>query len=151
MSTASRLVESPLRRLNLDGDGQGDLSVHGGAAKAVYAYPLEHYAFWQEQLGEELALGAFGENLTVDGLPLEEEVAIGDRFRIGTAELALTQPRLPCYKLGLRFGREDMVKRFLASRRTGYYLAVVTEGEVGADDRVETVARHPERSTGRRR
>jgi MOSC domain-containing protein YiiM len=135
----------PLRRLNLDGDGQGDLSVHGGAAKAVYAYPLEHYAFWQEQLGEELALGAFGENLTVDGLPLEGEVAIGDRFRIGTAELVLTQPRLPCYKLGLRFGREDMVKRFLASRRTGYYLAVVTEGEVGADDRVVIVARHPER------
>jgi MOSC domain-containing protein YiiM len=133
----------PLRRLNLDGDRQADLSVHGGAAKAVYAYPLEHYAFWQQQLGEELPLGTFGENLTVEGLPLEEEAAVGDRFRIGTAELVVTQPRLPCYKLGLRFGREEMVKRFLASRRTGYYLAVEVEGDVGAGDRIETLARHP--------
>jgi MOSC domain len=107
-----------LRRLNLDGDRQADLSVHGGAAKAVYAYPVEHYAFWREQLGVELPLGAFGENLTVEGLPLEEEVAVGDRFRIGSAELVVTQPRLPCYKLGLRFGREDMVKRFLAPATT---------------------------------
>ena len=135
----------PLRRLNLDGDRQADLSVHGGAAKAVYAYPLEHYAFWREELGEELPCGAFGENLTVEGLPLEEEVAVGDRFRIGTGELVVTQPRVPCYKLGLRFGREDMVKRFLASRRTGYYLAVEVEGDVGAGDRVEMLARHPAR------
>jgi MOSC domain-containing protein YiiM len=135
----------PLRRLNLDGDRQADLSVHGGAAKAVYAYPLEHYAFWRQQLGEELPLGTFGENLTVEGLPLEEEAAVGDRFRIGTAELVVTQPRLPCYKLGLRFGREEMVKRFLASRRTGYYLAVEVEGDVGAGDRIETLARHPAR------
>jgi MOSC domain-containing protein YiiM len=134
-----------LRRLNLDGDRQADLSVHGGAAKAVYAYPLEHYACWREELEDELSFGAFGENLTVEGLPLEEEVAIGDRFRIGTAELVVTQPRLPCYKLGLRFGRADMVKRFLASRRTGYYLAVEVEGNVGAGDRVETLARHPAR------
>jgi MOSC domain-containing protein YiiM len=135
----------PLRRLNLDGDRQADLAVHGGAAKAVYAYPLEHYAFWREQLGEKLPFGSFGENLTVERLPLEEEVAVGDRFRIGTAELVVTQPRLPCYKLGLRFGRNDMVKRFLASRRTGYYLAVEAEGDVGAGDRVETLARHPAR------
>jgi MOSC domain-containing protein YiiM len=135
----------PLRRLNLDGDRQADLSVHGGAAKAVYAYPLEHYAFWRQQLGEELPLGTFGENLTVEGLPLEAEAAVGDRFRIGTAELVVTQPRLPCYKLGLRFGREEMVKRFLASRRTGYYLAVEVEGDVGAGDRIETLARHPAR------
>jgi MOSC domain-containing protein YiiM len=135
----------PLRRLNLDGDRQADLSVHGGAAKAVYAYPLEHYAFWREQLGEELPFGAFGENLTVEGLPLEEEIAVGDRFCIGTAELAVTQPRVPCYKLGLRLGREDMVKRLFASRRTGYYLAVEVEGDVGAGDRVEIVARHPAR------
>ncbi len=134
-----------IRRLNLDGDRQADLSVHGGAAKAVYAYPLEHYAWWREQLGEEIPLGAFGENLTVEGLPLEEEVAIGDRFRVGTAELVVTQPRLPCYKLGLRFGREQMVKRFLASRRTGYYLAVEVEGDVEAGDRVETLSRHPAR------
>jgi MOSC domain-containing protein YiiM len=133
----------PLRRLNLDGDRQADLSVHGGSAKAVYAYPLEHYPFWRKELGQELPFGAFGENLTVDGLPLEEEVAVGDRFRIGTAELVVTQPRIPCYKLGLRFGRDDIVKRFLASRRSGYYLAVEVEGDVGAGDRVETLARHP--------
>jgi MOSC domain-containing protein YiiM len=130
-----------LRRLNLDGDGQGDLSVHGGAEKAVYAYPFEHYAFWREELGEELPFGAFGENLTVEGLPLEEEVAVGDRFRIGSAEVVVTQPRLPCYKLGLRFGRDDMPKRFLAIARTGYYLAVEAEGDVGAGDRVELLAR----------
>jgi MOSC domain-containing protein YiiM len=135
----------PLRRLNLDGDRQADLSVHGGAAKAVYAYPFEHYAFWREELGQELPFGVFGENLTVERLPLEEEAAIGDRFRVGTAELVVTQPRLPCYKLGLRFGRQDMVKRFLASRRTGYYLAVAVEGDVGPGDRVETLARHPAR------
>jgi MOSC domain-containing protein YiiM len=135
----------PLRRLNLEGDRQADLSVHGGAAKAVYAYPLEHYAFWREELGDGLPFGAFGENLTIDGLPLEQDIAVGDRFRIGTAELVVTQPRLPCYKLGLRFGRRDMVKRFLASRRTGYYLAVEAEGNVGAGDGVETLARHPAR------
>jgi len=134
-----------LRRLNLDGDRQADLSVHGGAAKAVYGYPLEHYAFWREELGQDLVFGAFGENLTVEGLPLEEEVAVGDRFRVGTAELVVTQPRLPCYKLGLRFGREDMVKRFLASRRTGYYLAVEVEGDAGAGDHVELIARDPAR------
>jgi MOSC domain-containing protein YiiM len=135
----------PLSRVNLEGDRQADVSVHGGAAKAVYAYPLEHYAFWREKLGDELPFGAFGENLTVDGLPLEQDIAVGDRFRIGTAELVVTQPRLPCYKLGLRFGRRDMVKRFLASRRTGYYLAVEAEGNVGAGDGVETLARHPAR------
>lgn len=134
-----------LRRLNLDGDRQADLSVHGGAAKAVYAYPLEHYAFWRTELGEELLFGAFGENLTVEGLPLEEEIAVGDRFRVGGAELVVTQPRLPCYKLALRFGREDIVKRFLASCRTGYYLAVEVEGEVGAGDPIELIARDPAR------
>lgn len=135
----------PLRRLNFDGDRQADLSVHGGPAKAVYAYPVEHYAFWREQLGEEVSLGSFGENLTVEGMPLEAEAAVGDRFRTGTAELVVTQPRLPCYKLGLRFDREDLVKRFLASGRTGYYLAVELEGEVGAGDRVEMLAPHPAR------
>jgi MOSC domain-containing protein YiiM len=134
-----------VRRLNLDGDRQADLSVHGGAEKAVYAYPLEHYAYWREQLEEELPFGAFGENLTVEGLPLEGDVAVGDRFRIGTAELVVTQPRLPCYKLGIRFGREDMVRRFLASGRTGYYLAVEAEGELAAGDRVRPLARHPGR------
>lgn len=133
----------PLRRLNLDGDRQADLAVHGGSAKAVYAYPLEHYAFWEEQLGQQLSCGAFGENLTVEGVPLEEDIAVGDHFRIGTAQLVVTQPRLPCYKLGLRFGREELVKRFLASRRTGYYLAVAVEGDVGAGDRIDPLTRHP--------
>jgi MOSC domain-containing protein YiiM len=132
-----------IRRLNLDGDGQADLAVHGGAAKAVYAYPYAHYAFWRQELSEELPFGAFGENLTVEGVPLEGEVAVGDRFRVGSAELVVTQPRLPCYKLGLRFGRADMVKRFLASGRTGYYLAVDIEGAVAAGDPVEPLARHP--------
>ena len=130
-----------LRRLNLAGDHQADLSVHGGAAKAVYAYPAEHYAFWQEQFGEELPFGAFGENLTVAGVPFEAEVAVGDRFRIGTAELVVTQPRVPCYKLGLRFGRDDMAERFLASGRCGYYLGVEVEGHVGSGDGVELRAR----------
>ena len=135
----------PLRRLNFDGDRQADLSVHGGPAKAVYAYPLEHYAFWEDELGEELPYGAFGENLTVEGLPLEQEAAVGDRFRIGTAQLVVTQPRVPCFKLEVRFGREDMVKRFLASRRTGYYLAVEAEGDVGAGDPVEPLSYHREK------
>jgi MOSC domain-containing protein YiiM len=135
----------PMRRLNLDGDRQADLAVHGGAAKALYAYPYGHYAFWREQLGDDLSFGAFGENVTVEGLPLEDEVAVGDRFRVGSAEHVVTQPRLPCSKLGLRFGREDMVKRFLASGRTGYYLAVEVKGAVAAGDAVETIARHPAR------
>ena len=132
----------PIGRLALDGDRQADLTVHGGATKAVYAYPLEHYAFWREELEEEPPLGAFGENLTVGGLPLEQELAVGDRLRVGSAELVVTQPRLPCYKLALRFGRTDIVKRFLRSGRTGYYLAVLAEGDVAAGDPVETVARH---------
>jgi MOSC domain-containing protein YiiM len=134
-----------IQRLNLDCDRQADLTVHGGAAKAVYAYPLEHYGFWREELGEELVLGSFGENLTVEGLPLENDVAVGDCLRIGSARLVVTQPRLPCYKLGLRFGRDDMLKRFLESGRTGYYLAVDLEGDVGAGDPVEIVARHSAR------
>jgi MOSC domain-containing protein YiiM len=134
-----------VRRLNLDGDRQADLKVHGGAAKAVYAYPLEHYAFWRHELGRELPIGAFGENLTVEGVPLEDEVAVGDRFRVGTAMLVVTQPRLPCYKLALRLGRDDIIKRLLVSGRTGYYLAVETEGDVAAGDRVEEIARHAER------
>jgi MOSC domain-containing protein YiiM len=135
-----------LRRMNLDGDRQADLSVHGGLDKAVYAYPIEHYAPWREELhAGELPLGAFGENLTVEGLPLEDEIAVGDRLRIGGAELVVTQPRVPCYKLGLRFGRSDIVERLLHSGRTGYYLAVETEGDVGTCDRVEVLARDGER------
>jgi len=133
----------PIRNNNLAGDAQSDLSVHGGRAKAIYAYPHEHYAFWLEQLpGLDLQPGHFGENLTIEGL-LEQDVHLGDRLHIGSAELVVTQPRLPCYKLGIRFGREDMVKRFLASRRTGFYLSVAIEGDVGAGDTIEIVERHP--------
>lgn len=123
-----------LRRLNLDGDRQADLSVHGGKDKAVYCYPMEHYEYWKKELGrQDLPLGVFGENLTVEGL-LEETVQIGDRFSIGSAEVVVTQPRLPCYKLGIRFESDDMVKRFFVSGLSGFYLAVTREGEVGAAD-----------------
>lgn len=130
-----------VRRLNIEGDGQADLTVHGGAEKAVYVYPAEHYEFWRGQLPEtQLNWGAFGENLTVEGL-FEDQVSIGDRFRIGSAEFVVTQPRFPCYKLGVKFKRDDMVKRFLASRRTGLYLSVIVEGELGAGDSIELLSR----------
>jgi MOSC domain-containing protein YiiM len=131
-----------VRRLNLDGDRQADLSVHGGAEKAVYGYPAEHYAFWRAELGEGQPWGAFGENLTTAGLD-EESLHIGDRLRIGAAELVVTQPRLPCFKLGVRFGRPDMVKRFLASGRTGFYFAVQREGQVAAHDPIAIIERDP--------
>ena len=134
-------------RGNIEGDRQSDLSVHGGPEKAVYAYPAEHYDFWRRQLPDaELAWGAFGENFTTEGL-LEDEVGIGDRYRVGTAELVVTQPRMPCYKLGIRFGHPDMVKRFLQSRRSGFYLAVEREGEVGAGDAIDRLARDERRLT----
>ncbi|NJN85952.1 MAG: MOSC domain-containing protein [Leptolyngbyaceae cyanobacterium SL_7_1] len=129
-----------LRSLNLEGDGQADLTVHGGVDKAVYAYPVEHYGFWQQELPDtDLPWGVFGENLTIEGV-LEEEVRIGDRFRIGTAEVMVTQPRMPCYKLGIKFGREDMVKRFLASQRSGFYFSVLQEGELEAGDGLERIS-----------
>jgi MOSC domain-containing protein YiiM len=128
-----------MRELNLDGDRQADLTVHGGRDKAVYAYPSEHYPFWRKQLpGVDLPWGAFGENLTTEGL-LEEEVHIGDRFTIGGAEIVITQPRLPCFKLNLKFDRDDMIKRFLASHFTGFYFRVLREGEVGAGDEIVRV------------
>jgi MOSC domain-containing protein YiiM len=137
-----------LRRLNLDGDRQADLTVHGGAEKAVYAYPVEHYAAWRTELpGVELALGSFGENLTLEGVALEDTTCVGDRFEIGTAELVVTQPRIPCFKLAARFGREDMVKRFLASGRSGWYFAVLREGTVAAGDPVRLLERHPAGAT----
>jgi MOSC domain-containing protein YiiM len=126
--------------LNLEGDQQSDLSVHGGPHKAVYAYPSEHYAYWREQLpGVDLPWGIFGENFTTEAL-LEGSVRIGDRFRAGTAEFMVTQPRIPCYKLGIRFGRPDMVKRFHHSGRNGFYFAVVQEGQVEAGDSLELIA-----------
>ncbi len=127
--------------LNLEGDRQSDLSVHGGPEKAVYAYPGEHYAFWREKLPEmELSWGAFGENFTTEGM-LESAVCIGDRFRVGSAEFVVTQPRMPCFKLGIRFGRADMVKRFLRSGCTGFYLAVLLEGEVAVGESLELISR----------
>jgi MOSC domain-containing protein YiiM len=127
----------------LDGDRQADLGVHGGQYKAVYCYPFAHYDYWKRELPDrELPMGIFGENFTLDSL-LEESVYLGDHFSIGSAEVVVTQPRLPCYKLGIRFEADDMVKRFFVSRRTGYYLAVTSEGEVGAGDEMRVISRDP--------
>ena len=126
--------------LNFEGDEQSDLTVHGGIDKAVYVYPSEHYEEWRRELPSvEFPQAVFGENLTTEGL--SEDVRIGDRFRIGTAEFIVTQPRLPCYKLGIRFGRMDMLKRMLRNGLTGFYLAVTTEGEVAAGDTIEPIER----------
>jgi len=129
-----------LRRFNLDGDQQADLTVHGGPAKAVYVYPSEHYPVWQVEFPDmQLAYGTFGENFTTEGLD-ESSVCIGDQFRIGEAVVEVSQPRMPCYKLGIRFGRPDMPKRFHTSGRCGFYLTVLQEGEVGAGDVWERLA-----------
>src|SRR5215470_14261401 len=173
-----------LRELNLDGDRQADLTVHGGKDKAVFCYPLSHYEFWKKDLpGRELPMGMFGENFTIDvhdgdiregdsdfhehmGAPLlpgvgrngdlldygktashglmEDSIRIGDQFSVGSAEVVVTQPRLPCYKLGVKFQTDDMVKRFLASRRTGFYFAVTREGEVGAGDEIVPISSEPD-------
>jgi len=131
-----------VRRINLDGDQQSDLTVHGGVDKAVYVYPSEHYAFWRDALpNADLSWGVFGENFTTQGALDDKAVHIGDRFRIGSTEFVVTQPRIPCFKLGIRFGRADIVKRFLHSGRNGFYLAVAKEGEVAAGDSIELIAR----------
>ena len=130
-----------LKKFNLDGDRQADLSVHGGEHKAVYCYPIEHYDYWKGELpGRELPLAVFGENFTTTGLT-EDFVHLGDRFAVGSAQLVVTQPRLPCYKLGVRFQSDEMVKRFLASGRTGFYVAVASEGAVGAGDDITVLSR----------
>lgn len=127
-------------RLNLECDQQSDLSVHGGSEKAVYVYPSEHYPRWRAELpGMDLPWGMFGENFTIEGL-LENTIHIGDRLRVGSAEFLVTQPRMPCFKLGIRFGRPDIVKRFLRSGRTGWYLTVLREGEVTTGDPLELIA-----------
>jgi MOSC domain-containing protein YiiM len=138
-------VTGPVRveGVNLEGDRQADLSVHGGRDKAVYAYAAEHYPYWRETLGRDLPWGMFGENLTVEGVPLEDELAVGDTLRVGTAELVVTQPRLPCFKLGLRFGDAGMVRRFLEAGRSGVYLRIQEPGVVEAGDAIELGARHP--------
>ena len=130
-----------LTSLNLAGDRQADLSVHGGPDKAVYCYPIEHYEYWRAELpGQDLPLAVFGENFTTSGMT-EDSVHIGDRFAIGSAEVVVTQPRLPCYKLGVRFESDLMVKRFLASGRSGFYVAVRREGQVGAGDDIRVISR----------
>jgi MOSC domain-containing protein YiiM len=128
-----------VRRLKIDGDGQADLAVHGGSDKAVYAYPSEHYGFWEERRGRELTPGIFGENLTTEGL-LEDAVHIGDEFRVGTARLVVTQPRLPCFKLGIRFDDPGMVKSFLQAGKPGIYFAVLEEGAFGPGDPINRLA-----------
>ncbi len=129
-----------VRRNNLEGDRQSDLRVHGGPYKAIYAYPSEHYPYWAAELPDtELPFGVFGENLTTVGLA-EDTVYIGDQFRIGTALLQVTQPRMPCFKLALRFGRSDIVKRFWKSGYAGMYFAVIKEGELGVGDNIERLS-----------
>jgi MOSC domain-containing protein YiiM len=130
-----------VRQLNLDGDRQADLDVHGGPSKAVYVYPSEHYPYWRDKFPDlDMPWGMFGENFTLEGV-LEYQVNIGDRLRIGRAEFMVTEPRMPCYKLGIKFGRKDIIPRFLKSRRSGFYLAVLEEGEVGAGDAVRLVSK----------
>ena len=134
-----------VKALNIEGDRQADLTVHGGASKAIYGYPVEHYEFWRRELPDvEFPSGSFGENLTTEGL-LEKELNIGDRLCVGSVELMVTEPRLPCYKLNAKFSREDMVKRFLRSRRTGFYFSVAREGEIGAGDDVDFLSRDENR------
>ena len=133
-----------LRTLNLDGDRQADLSVHGGVYKAVYGYPSEHYEFWRQELpGANLSPGAFGENFTTEGLS-EIDLHVGDRLRIGTAVLMVRQPRSPCYKLAAKFQRDDMIARFLHSGRSGFYFSVEQEGAVETGDAFELLSREPE-------
>ena len=133
----------PLRALNLDGDRQADLRVHGGPEKAVYVYPSEFYELWSRERPElDVGPGAFGENLTTVGI-VDDEVSVGDRFRIGTAELVVTQPRLPCFKLGIKMGRDEFVVEFLERGLFGFYLAVVREGEVEAGDPIVALSRDP--------
>lgn len=127
-----------VRSLNLDGDQQADLKVHGGLDKAAYCYPSEHYAAWSRELGRPLDFGFFGENLTLSGLR-EEALHIGDVLSIGDAVLQVSQPRLPCFKLGIKFGDQRFVARFLQSRRCGFYCRVLREGMIEAGQSIEIV------------
>jgi MOSC domain-containing protein YiiM len=133
-----------IRETGLDGDRQADRTVHGGPFKAVYAYSLEHYHWWQEQLRMELYPGSFGENLTIRDFP-EDQIAVGDVFQLGRARLQAVQPRLPCFKLGIRFGTQRVVKQFMQSGRFGIYFRVLEEGDVGAGDALTWLHRDPRR------
>lgn len=136
---SSRLA---LRKLNLDGDRQADLTVHGGPYKAVYAYPSEHYECWRKELpAMDFPWGSFGENFTTEGMT-EEDIHVGDRFNIGSAMVMARQPRMPCYKLAAKFQRDDMIERFLRSGRSGFYFSVEQEGEVGAGDSIELISQN---------
>lgn len=127
--------------LNIVGDQKADLTVHGGPSKAIYVYPAKHYDFWRKELpGVEFPWDSFGENLNTEGL-LEKDLNVGDRLRVGSVELAVTEPRLPCHKLGVKFGRDDMVRRFLKSKRTGFYCAVLREGEIEAGNPIHFLSR----------
>lgn len=138
-----------LRTLNLDGDGQADLKNHGGIYKAVYAYSIEHYDYWKRELGRnDFTFGQFGENFTVEEM-LDDHIHIGDQFRVGTALLEVTQPRVPCFKLGIKMDSAQFAKLFLNSGRLGFYLRVLQEGEVGAGDNIERTTIGPERMTVR--
>jgi MOSC domain-containing protein YiiM len=142
-------VDGPIKvgDLNLEGDAQADLRVHGGRSKAVYVYPSEHYKFWRKEYPDkDLESAQFGENLATEGL-IETELFIGDKLRIGTAEFVVTEPRMPCYKLGIRFGRKDILRRFLQSRRSGFYLAVTKTGELEAGDDIEILSRDENKVT----
>ncbi len=141
-SVATGIFKSPVegkvkvRRLNLDGDEQADLTVHGGPDKAVYAYPVEQYEYWKFEMPERpLEWGSFGENLTVSGFD-ENSVCIGDKLKIGTARFVVTQPRMPCFKLGIRLADPGMVRRFYKSGKWGFYLGVLEEGDVEAGDQI---------------
>ena len=133
-----------LRALNIDGDKQSDLVGHGGIDKAAYVYGMEYYRYWADELGRDdfAAQSQFGENLTVEGL-LDDEVCVGDTFRVGGAEIQITQPRVPCFKLGIRMGIPDFQSRFAAALRVGFYVRVVEEGEIGAGDGIERITRDP--------
>lgn len=134
-----------LRTLKLEGDGQADLVNHGGTYQAVYVYPIENYEYWQRELGRsDFSFGQFGENFTVEGM-LEDDVYVGDVFRVGDALVEVTQPRTPCYKLGIKMDMARFPKLFLESGRVGFYLRVLKEGEVGAGDVFDRVYSDPER------
>jgi MOSC domain-containing protein YiiM len=128
-----------LKKLNLEGDKQADLTVHGGPDKAVYSYPYEYYDFWKREFPDiSFNWGMFGENLTTEGL-FESQVNVGDIFQIGSSHLVATQPRMPCYKLGVKFGRMDIIKKFLKSEKSGIYFKVIKEGEIGVNDNINII------------